>query len=418
MPDSGFKERYRQVCARLEAMPRFSTVGARAANFALEQIQDFFRDTGAFYRNIPVIHVAGTNGKGTVCSMLAAVYTQAGYSTGLYTSPHLTDVRERFRINGEMMQPEDLVLFFDEMDSVLDRHSLTFFELTTIIAFWYFNRKGVDLAIIETGLGGRLDATNIVTPRMSVITSIGFDHMEQLGFTLSAIAAEKAGILKPGIPYVTGDVPEEAAAVIRKAGEHCGAVAVNRLVLQESLPTDVGSLHQSTNIGIVRTVVTTLQEEFPVITQDMHSALKNVRALSGLQGRLEQLHPGLNLFFDGSHNRDAIESVCNYLAGRFDLSRATVVVAMMQDKLNAETLASFDVFSNIYYLQLKLTRAATFRDFRKFLPRARSMDVSREALAELLETAKTELVLFTGSFYFYSVVSEWLEHYKTNAPDK
>lgn len=418
MSDSGFQERYRQVCARLEAMPRFSTVGARAANFALEQIQDFFTDAGAFYSTIPVIHVAGTNGKGTVCSMLAAVYTQAGYTTGLYTSPHLIDVRERFRINGEMMQPEELVLFFDEMDTVLQRHQLTFFELTTIIAFWYFNRKGVDLAIIETGLGGRLDATNIVTPRMSVITSIGFDHMEQLGNTLSAIAAEKAGILKRGIPFVTGVLPPEAETVIKNTGERCGAEAVKRLDPIENVQTDVGSLHERTNMGIVRTVVTTLQEEFPVITQDMITALEKVRALSGLQGRLEQLQPDHNVYFDGSHNREGIASVCTYLAEKFDLSKATVVVAMMHDKLQADTLQYFEAFSRIYYVQLKQERAASFQDFQAMLPRARRMVTSEEALAELLETAKTELVLLTGSFYFYPIVSEWMEHRKMNAPVK
>ena len=166
---------YSEIQNRLMAMPRFQDVGSRAARFGIDQIREFSESIGSPQVSFKSIHVAGTNGKGTVCSILASVLKEQGYKVGLYTSPHLIDVRERFRIDGEMIPEEVLIDFFNQHDLVLRQYPLTFFELTTAIAFWWFSRDNVDIAIIETGLGGRLDATNILNPLVSVITSIGME---------------------------------------------------------------------------------------------------------------------------------------------------------------------------------------------------------------------------------------------------
>ena len=181
----------------LNEIPMFGKTGASAANFSLRSIRRFCAELGNPQDTYPTIHVAGTNGKGTTCQMLASVCQSAGYKTGLYTSPHLLDYRERFRVNAAQITEQDLLRFFRRFDELLKRYSLTYFEISTAIAFWFFEQQKVDIAIIETGLGGRLDATNIITPEVSVITSVGLDHTDILGDSLGKIAKEKGGIIKP-----------------------------------------------------------------------------------------------------------------------------------------------------------------------------------------------------------------------------
>lgn len=402
---------YEMVRERLLSMPRFAEVGNRAAHFALDQIKAFLHDAGDFSTYLPAIHVAGTNGKGTVCSMLAAVYTQAGYRTGLYTSPHLLDVRERFRIDGEMMSEADLVAFFEEMDTLLQRHPLTFFELTTVIAFWYFNRKGVDIAIIETGLGGRLDATNVITPMCSVITSIGLDHMDQLGSTLKEIAREKAGILKRGVPFVTSLYNTEPFAELLSQGCKAGAYYRPLTSFPHHVCTDVPSTFEKRNIDLVYTVVKELGNWYPITDEGFMKALSNVRKWSGLQGRMEQIgtvNGGGHMYFDGSHNADALDSLKEYLSAKYDLTSATVVVAMMKDKLSMSMQSFMNTFQKVYFVELNQPRACKLEEFRVVCPDVLPLIPDSTSRDMLINESKTRLVLFTGSFYFYSVVSEWM----------
>jgi dihydrofolate synthase / folylpolyglutamate synthase len=402
-------------------MPRFSDVGSRASRFALDQIEIFSKEIGSPHQDFPSIHVAGTNGKGTVCSTLAAVYTQSGYKTGLYTSPHLSDVRERVRVNGVMISREDMMLFFQTYETVLEQHPLTFFELTTALSFWYFSREVVDIAIIETGLGGRLDATNIVDPLVSVITGIGFDHQEQLGNTLSSIAFEKAGIIKSGKPLVTGDMANEAMQVIAEQCALKGGVRSELAVLVTTespsslrittpcttiaVEPDIRSGFEQSNLRVVAETVTLLQSRFPVSDIDFKQALGQVRELSGLRGRFEKLHPNYRWYFDGAHNLQALAGVINQINRLGDLSSAVCICSIMQDKLTPELCAILNNFGRIYYHELNIPRCATFESVNALLPntlRIRVEDLS------ILETLKTDLVLYTGSFYFYSTVSEWV----------
>src|SRR5688572_23115974 len=199
-------------------LPMFSHIGAAAYKKDLVNINRLCEFLDNPQHQFKSVHIAGTNGKGSTSHMLAAVLQTAGYKTGLYTSPHLRDFRERFRVNGEMIDKNFVVDFVQRIQPAIDEIEPSFFEITVAMAFDYFVREQVDIAVIETGLGGRLDSTNVVTPEVSVITNIGWDHMNLLGDTLPAIAAEKAGIIKPQVPVVIGETAAETKPVFEQIG--------------------------------------------------------------------------------------------------------------------------------------------------------------------------------------------------------
>ncbi|MEN9841237.1 MAG: hypothetical protein RL376_1037, partial [Verrucomicrobiota bacterium] len=215
---------YAAICERLYALK------ARGVSFGIDRMRGFARQLGHPERAQPIIHIAGTNGKGSVAAMVASILRAAGRRTGLYTSPHLVRLGERVQVDGVPLSEAEIVAYFAELEplvAALERESPgeapSFFELMTAMAFLQFSRRGCDVAVVEVGLGGRLDATNIVTPAVSVITSIGLDHCELLGNTLEEIAAEKAGIIKPGVPVVMGHLPAAAEAVVRAIAAGRGA---------------------------------------------------------------------------------------------------------------------------------------------------------------------------------------------------
>ncbi|MGK7368748.1 MAG: bifunctional folylpolyglutamate synthase/dihydrofolate synthase, partial [Candidatus Halalkalibacterium sp. M3_1C_030] len=227
MPFKSIKE----VSQYLESIPKFQTSGKSAANFDLERFRKFCEAMGNPQDDFPSVHVGGTNGKGSTCQILAAVYQHAGFKTGIYTSPHILEYTERFKINGDVITDSYLLEFFNRHESLLKSFRLSYFEISTAIAFWYFGKMKVDLAIIEVGLGGRLDATNVITPEVSVITNISLDHTDLLGETVPEIAAEKGGIIKKGVPVVLGNVSNEAENVLKKIArtKEAPLVEINKL---------------------------------------------------------------------------------------------------------------------------------------------------------------------------------------------
>ena len=208
------------------SMPSFQRVGGDAYKPGLERIAAFCQHLGNPQRNFYTVHVAGTNGKGSVSHILASILQQAGYRTGLFTSPHLADFRERIRVDGDMIPKQKVVNFVDRNRQKMEELDLSFFEMTAAMAFDYFDQSDVEVAIIETGLGGRLDATNIITPILSVITNIGLEHTEFLGDSIAKIAAEKAGIIKKSIPVVVGESSEQYNGVIEARAEELGSKVI------------------------------------------------------------------------------------------------------------------------------------------------------------------------------------------------
>ena len=201
-------------------LPMYQRIGAAAYKADLNNTIQLLQMLGNPHQNFKSVHVAGTNGKGSTSHMLASVFQEAGYKTGLYTSPHLRDFRERIRINGEMIPEDNVVTFIDSYKEQFESMELSFFEMTVGMAFDYFSKEQVDIAIVEVGMGGRLDSTNLITPEVSIITNIDFDHMKFLGDTRAKIAYEKAGIIKPNIPVVIGEThPETQQVFIDKATE-------------------------------------------------------------------------------------------------------------------------------------------------------------------------------------------------------
>jgi dihydrofolate synthase/folylpolyglutamate synthase len=409
------------VYAYLNQMPIFKKVGASAANFNLEETRALLQAVGNPHMGKAFIHVGGTNGKGSTCALLAAVYASAGYKTGLYTSPHVTVYNERISINGERIPDEAILHFFQTFGSTLQQLEHTYFELATVLAFWWFARNEVDIAIIEVGLGGRLDATNVITPLVSVITSIGYDHTDILGPTLTHIASEKAGIIKPGVPVVIGNIDGEALVPIRRKATDTGSPMMfaseekprwndGNVLLAESCvhyPCGLEGEAQPWNVAMVAKTVGALQYRFPVSENDFRRGIQNVHMLVSLPGRFERLKPGKNWFFDGGHNAEALSLSAETVQRLAGNTPFVVIFSMMRDKLTKEALSPFLDTDEIWYHPVESERAATFAEFASVAVNARHLD-NLQTLKAIVNRYPDRFVFFLGSFYFYNTVKDWI----------
>jgi dihydrofolate synthase / folylpolyglutamate synthase len=405
----------------MNSIPMFSSKGLSAANFNLARMTEFCRIMGNPQDDFKSVHVAGTNGKGTVCRMLASVYQSAGYKTGLYTSPHLIDFRERFIMNGRLIGETDLIQFFKKYGGHIRNNKYTYFEITTAIAFWYFSNREVDIAIIETGLGGRLDATNVISPEISVITSIGLDHTDLLGDSVESIAGEKGGIIKKETPVVTGYLPDKAHNVIQQIADklHSELISVNQfnpghkngnISLNDGDKTIViDALYlkkiDAINTAISFAVIKNLHSVLYVDIKDFISGIDQMTERFTRRGVFEKLTHAHNWYFDGAHNEEAIRCLVEHLVEIAPENRWTVVLSFMKDKLSHEVVRQWRRFSNIKITGMNTERAATVSEMKECFP-----DASEVKLDEIFNKNQfeTELVIFSGSFYFYNVVRKWM----------
>lgn len=416
-----------EVHSWLDDLPKFSADGERAADFDLDRFRDYCDDAGNPQEGFSSVHVAGTNGKGSTCALIASVYRQAGYSVGLYTSPHLNRFNERFRINGEMLPDDEMLVFFQQQGELIREYGLTYFEISTALSFWWFNRSRVDLAVIETGLGGRLDATNVLRPRLSVITNISLDHTVLLGPTIGRIAREKAGIIKEGTPVLTGNMDGEAREVIGRiaADRDSPLYGIDELdfSLEEGrfrvkgegkiFEAAVGTLApvQANNLAMAYRCAGILEGSFPVGELELRRGLERAPELFPTPARFEKLHPDLDWYFDGAHNREAIRALKEAVRAMRPVSEAVAVFSMMKDKASEEAVREFSEFKKIYYHSSGAVRSAPADHVISLLPEVKSLPSEEKALQSLLKELETELVIFTGSFYFYGTIREWLNAY-------
>ena len=305
---------YKEATAWLfEQLPMYQQKGAAAMNAKLEGITQFCEYLGSPQIGFKSIHVAGTNGKGSSSHMLAAILQHAGYKVGLYTSPHLKDFRERIKINGLEISQEEVVSFVLNHQSYMHSNALSFFEMTVAMAFNYFSNEGVDIAVVEVGLGGRLDATNIITPEVSLITNIGYDHMDLLGNTLGQIAMEKAGIIKPFVPVVVSEWHTDTEAVFKaKAATVDAPIYFASDIIEKTYETDLKGSYQSKNI---KGVVATLRHlsGFNVTSSNIKEGLKAVVPSTGLLGRWQSLGTHPLIIADTAHNEAGISLVVQQL---------------------------------------------------------------------------------------------------------
>ena len=419
------------------SMPSFQHVGGDAYKPGLERISEFCRSIGNPQRNYFVIHIAGTNGKGSVSNMLAAVLQQAGYQTGLFTSPHLTDFRERMRVNGEMISKQKVTNFVDRYKAEMERLQLSFFEMTTAMAFDYFAQSDVEVAVIETGLGGRLDATNIVQPILSVITNIGLEHTEYLGDSLPKIAREKGGIIKKCTPVVVGEknsnynlVLEEIAQDMRSEityaeeaftlGE-CGFEGDKQVVTMTrtrdgypyQLRLDLLGEYQRKNLATVATVLDRLHESTPlsISRRAFVEGVRDVTALTSFRGRWQVLSDKPFIVCDTAHNEHGIAEVAKQLQARTNSGRLLCVMGFCEDKEFSKMLALMPSDAHYIFTQASIRRAASLE---KISAVASSLNLDfelaptvAEALAKAHEQLTDEDMLYIGGSTF--VVAEVLE---------
>lgn len=417
-----------KVTNYLDTIPNFQSKGNEAAKFDLSRFKKFCASVNNPHNRFDSVHVGGTNGKGSTCRILAAAFEQAGYKVGLYTSPHLISFNERFRVNGVEIPNELLITFFNDFFKHIEKYNLTYFEISTAIAFWWFERENIDLAFVEVGLGGRFDATNIIRPLLSIITSIGLDHTGILGSSLAEIAKEKAGIIKSHIPVLIGNLPGEAKKVIIKRAREkkSEVISVNQVDWQYVEPglfqitdekkkilinTDLLAPVQAINIALAWQTIKQLVDVYPVTKEQLQEGMLDISRKYPPAGWFSRLLADRPWYFDGGHNPEAIVATKETIRTIQPVSETTVVLSLMRDKINKELITEFLEFKKIYYHELNTDRAATLADVKKWLPDVRSFPAVGSQKQLLLEDLKSELVIFAGSFYFYPTVRDWLKIY-------
>lgn len=388
---------YRETLDYLfEQLPMYHRIGPAAYKADLKNTHAIMEMLDHPEVDFRCIHIAGTNGKGSVSNMLASILQQSGYKTGLYTSPHLKDFRERIRINGKMIEKDEVTRFVKRYRKKFEEINPSFFEWTVGLAFDYFSRRSVEIAVIETGLGGRLDSTNVVTPLVSVITNVQWDHMNLLGNTLQKIAREKAGIIKKRVPVVIGATQKESAPIFRKIAHilHAPLVFADQLFHihpsdEESTPSkqyvdvvknknpyladlvlDLGGNYQTKNLPAVLATTEILQEKgFELNRKNIRKALGAVKKNTGFAGRWQVLGQHPLIIADTAHNTDGLSEVIQQLQQQ-DYRYLHIVMGMVGDKEVDEALKLFPRKANYYFC-------------RPDIPRGMEVDALKNAAAKV-----------------------------------
>ncbi len=412
-------------------MPMFSRTGGDAYKEGLDNIISLSMLYEEPQEQLRCIHVAGTNGKGSTSHLIASVLQQSGYKVGLFTSPHLIDFRERIRINGKMISKQEVVDFVNAYIKADHKGSPSFFELTTIMAFDYFRKEKVDFAVIETGLGGRLDSTNIITPILSVITNISFDHTQFLGDTLAKIATEKAGIIKNGIPVVVGEAEGDVRQVfIDKAIEENAPLVFaednnqilsydrkdDKLILETiingTLIDELSGDCQVKNANTVLNAIKVLQSIGVTIPQSaVERGFAQVCELSGLMGRWAVVGDSPRIVCDTGHNVAGVQYIVRQLAKeRYNCLH--IVLGFVKDKDVTHILEMFPRYATYYFTNASIPRAMPAKEL-KALAVARGLDGNdyatvAEAYSAALESAQPDDMIFIGGSTF--VVADFLAY--------
>lgn len=341
--------------------PLFQQIGAGAYKEGLENTWALDEHFGHPHRSFRSIHIAGTNGKGSCSHTLAAILQEAGYKVGLYTSPHLIDFRERIRVNGQPVPEAYVIRFVEEERAFFEPLHPSFFELTTAMAFRYFAEEKVDVAVVEVGLGGRLDCTNIIRPDLCIITNISLDHVQFLGDTLEKIAGEKAGIIKPGIPVVIGETTPETRPVFQKKAEEVGApIHFAEEEVKEVHPDweyELKGLYQEKNRRTLWAALPLLQEGgYQISESDIQAGFAHVVELTGLMGRWQKLQEHPTVVCDTGHNVGGIQYIAEQLR-RQVFRRLHIVIGMVNDKDVRGVLALLPREATYYFTQASVKRA-------------------------------------------------------------
>ena len=389
-------------------LPMFQTQGKNALNNKLDNILTFTSALGNPQTKFKSLHIAGTNGKGSSSSMLASILQEAGYKVGLYTSPHLKDFRERIKIDGKEIPESYVVNFISENKSFLEKHSLSFFEMTVGMAFSYFAEEKVDIAVIEVGLGGRFDSTNIIIPEVSLITNISKDHTDILGDTLPKIAFEKAGIIKQNVPIVISEYQEETAPVFTARAKEMKAPIIFANHIETSLTTDLQGAYQEKNIkGVIAVTELLIHQGWDITPENIAQGLLHVVHNTNLKGRWQTLDSYPTIVCDTGHNVGGLTYVMEQLKKQ-TYTHLHIVVGFVKEKDVNSVLELFPKEATYYFCSPAIARGLNV-DTLKEIATAKGLQGERySSVAEALNAAKTQALptdfIFVGGSTF--VVAE------------
>ncbi|MBX3241515.1 MAG: bifunctional folylpolyglutamate synthase/dihydrofolate synthase [Chitinophagaceae bacterium] len=430
---------YQETVAYLyRALPMFSRTGADAIKKDLTNTRALCEKIGNPQHQLKTIHVAGTNGKGSVSHMLAAILRQNGYNTGLYTSPHLYDFRERIKVNGNMITQEFVTRFTEKMRSAIEEIHPSFFEITVAMAFEYFATQKVNVAVIETGLGGRLDSTNIIVPEVAVITNIGMDHMNILGDSIEEIAREKAGIIKKDTPVVIGESDPWTTTIFTEtaAGKNAPIVFADREMYNDNFRQghylleadilnnrqektiyhlDLPGIYQVKNLITVLATVKELQKAgWKIQENETKTALASVKKLTGLHGRWEVIHEHPMVVLDVGHNKDGIKQVSEQIE-LTDYHRLHIIIGMVKDKDVSAVIDLLPREASYYFTKAQIPRALPEEALaalahQKGYSGSAYPDVNSALRAALTRADKKDMILICGSVFIIAEVDKKLLH--------
>jgi dihydrofolate synthase/folylpolyglutamate synthase len=410
----------------------FSRSGAKAYKADLKNTLALCDYLGNPQNNIKTIHIAGTNGKGSVSHILAAILQENGYKTGLYTSPHLKDFRERIKINGGMIAETFLIDFVEKTKAISEKISPSFFELTFVMALDYFSQQKVDVAVIETGLGGRLDSTNVITPLLSVITNISFDHMDILGDTLAKIAYEKAGIIKSNIPVVIGEAIPETKIVFQNKSKETHSEIIfaeekyeiasskydkRKLELEvrnkgtnitNDYELDLNGHYQEKNLISVLASVDILKQHFSLKEEKIKFALSNSKSLTGLHGRWEVIRENPTVALDVAHNEDGIKQLIHQI-NNSEFEKLHIVFGMVKDKDIETVLMQLPENASYYFTKAQNPRALPENELwekakQHHLDGSAYEHVNEALKAALDQASEKDLIVVCGSVFVVAEV--------------
>jgi dihydrofolate synthase/folylpolyglutamate synthase len=420
-------------------LPMFSRIGSDAIKKDLTNTRHICEALGNPQNKFKSIHIAGTNGKGSVSHTLAAILQKAGYKTGLYTSPHLYDFRERIKVNGSMVPQQFVIDFTARVKSLIENIQPSFFEITVAMAFEYFAEEKVDVAIIETGLGGRLDSTNIIMPELSIITNISYDHVNILGSTLEEIASEKAGIIKQNMPVIIGERKKETEKVFIEKSKEKNAplsfaedlfeitkaepqlqylkLSARNKNTQENidLSIDLPGIYQAENITTVLAAIEILkQNKWALNSQVIFEAVQNIKKLTGLHGRWELIQDHPTVVLEVAHNEDGIRQMLYHIE-LLMFNQLHLIFGVVKDKEFNKVLELLPKNANYYFTQAHIPRA---------LPASQLQDEAKKSGLEgavyenvnlaldnaLKKAAPDDLIIICGSIFLVAEVDRPTSH--------
>ncbi|MBQ0148887.1 MAG: bifunctional folylpolyglutamate synthase/dihydrofolate synthase [Flavobacteriaceae bacterium] len=390
-------------------LPMFQRIGASAMKADLTNITELCEYLGNPQTKFKTIHIAGTNGKGSTSHMLASILHEAGYKVGLTTSPHLKDFRERIRINGAMCEEEFVVKFVHQHEEKIIAQGASFFEIAIAMAFEYFAQQQVDIAVIETGLGGRLDSTNIILPELSIITNIALEHTQFLGDTLEKIAFEKGGIIKPNTPIVIGETTQETKKVFADlALERNSEIIFAEEKFYQDLPSDLIGSYQVKNRRTVLTAIEQLQNQHWTISEEnISTGLLNVVKNTNLRGRWDVLGQHPLIVADTAHNPHGLLEIAKQINEQ-PYKNLHLVLGFVNDKDVKESLSFFPKMATYYFCEPNVPRKLPIDELRNMVPKELKdihyFDSVDKALKAAKEAATENDFIYIGGSTF--VVAE------------